>query len=255
MKLIINGDDFGISRACNLGIIDCFNHGVLTSTSIMINMPHAEDAIKLWEANPKLSVGLHLNITLGYPVNKKTKSILKEDGTFNKAILNDSSNQINLVEIAQECQAQVDRFIQLTGKIPDHINSHHGIEAIYGGSQIIQELANRYDLPIRQLTFVNKNECFKEIIHRTMPIQKMLTVPSSNIADTINLFSQEELNSDGYFELIGHPGYIDYELTQLSSLTIGRCVDINCFCAEELKNWIKQNHIELISYKDLPKKY
>nr|WP_286139093.1 ChbG/HpnK family deacetylase [Faecalibaculum rodentium] len=31
MKLIINGDDFGITPACNETIIDCYRKGRLTS--------------------------------------------------------------------------------------------------------------------------------------------------------------------------------------------------------------------------------
>lgn len=254
MKLIINGDDFGITHACNLAIIDCFNQGVLTSTSMMINMPYAEEASQLWQKHPNLSVGLHLNITLGYPVNKHNKTILKQDGTFNKAILNFSPEQVNLAEIAQECQAQLDKFVQLTGRLPDHINSHHGIEAIYGGAQIIQELANQYNLPIRQFTNINKDDHVSDINQYMVPIAKMLTTPSANIADTLNLFTADDLISDNYYELIGHPGYVDYELTQLSSLTIGRCIDVNCFCSSELKNWINANQIELVTYKDLLKK-
>lgn len=37
---------------------------------------------------------------------------------------------------------------------------------------------------------------------------------------------------------------------QLSSLTTERYINDNCF----IKEWIKENNIELISYLDLPKK-
>lgn len=47
MKLITNGDDFGITRAANYGIIDCFKYGILRSTSMMVNMNAAEHAAEL----------------------------------------------------------------------------------------------------------------------------------------------------------------------------------------------------------------
>lgn len=55
-KLIINADDFGFTEATNYGIIDCFNKGVLTSTTIMANMPGFNHAIKLAKEYQNLGV-------------------------------------------------------------------------------------------------------------------------------------------------------------------------------------------------------
>lgn len=45
MKLIINADDFGLSKGINKGIIEAYQAGLISSTTIMINMPYAEEAI------------------------------------------------------------------------------------------------------------------------------------------------------------------------------------------------------------------
>lgn len=47
MKLIINADDFGRTRGINYGIVEAIKNGVLSSTTIMMNMPYAEHAINL----------------------------------------------------------------------------------------------------------------------------------------------------------------------------------------------------------------
>ena len=47
MKLIVNADDFGRTRGINYGIVECMKNGILTSTTIMMNMPYAEHAVKL----------------------------------------------------------------------------------------------------------------------------------------------------------------------------------------------------------------
>ena len=49
MKVVINSDDFGFSRCINKGIIEAFNEGLISTTTIMINMPCAENAINLWK--------------------------------------------------------------------------------------------------------------------------------------------------------------------------------------------------------------
>ena len=254
MKLIVNGDDFGITHACNLAIMDCFYQGVMTSASMMTNMPYAKEAAKLWKENPQLSVGLHINLTVGYPLCKNIKTLVKEDGTFNKQILNAKPREIDEEEMLLECQAQMNKFIELTGKTPDHINSHHGIEAIPGGAQILQNLAVKYDLPIRQLTHVSNPESIEYITNYEIPLKRLSVKPPQSPKEIIDLFTSEDLQCDGYYEWLGHPGYVDWNLMQLSSLTTGRCADANCFCSLIIKDWIEENNIELISYLKLPKK-
>lgn len=36
-KLIVNGDDFGLSPGVNRGIIESYLNGILTSTTLMVN--------------------------------------------------------------------------------------------------------------------------------------------------------------------------------------------------------------------------
>lgn len=253
MKLIINGDDFGITHACNLAIIDCYKKGMMLSTSLMVNMPYADEAVALWKQYPDLSVGLHLNLTVGYPLTIGLKTLVKADGTFNKDILHAKSSEIDKNEIVQECTAQINRFVALTSKKPDHINSHHGIEAIPYGADILQELAIQYDLPIREFTHVVSPKTFQYQTHYVVPIKRFCKDKIQTPQAFIQLFTAQEIESDNYYEWLGHPGYVDWDLLQLSSLTDGRCYDANCFTSEIIQKWIYDNHIELITYNDLPK--
>jgi predicted glycoside hydrolase/deacetylase ChbG (UPF0249 family) len=54
-RLIINADDFGLCESVNKGIVEAHANGVLTSTTIMSNMP-------------ALGLSAHFNLT-----SKKTK--------------------------------------------------------------------------------------------------------------------------------------------------------------------------------------
>ena len=254
MKLIINGDDFGITHACNLAIMDCFYQGVMTSASMMTNMPYAKEAARLWKDNSKLSVGLHLNLTVGYPLCENLKTLINDDGTFNKKILKASSEDIDIEELRLECQNQMNKFIELTGRLPDHINSHHGIESIPGGAIVLQELAVKYDLPIRELTHLPQSGKVEYITNYVIPLKRLSVNPPQDPKEIMDLFTNEDIKGDGYFEWLGHPGYVDWNLMQLSGLTLGRCADANCFCSPIIKEWIKENNIELISYIDLPKR-
>ncbi len=46
MRLIIEADDFGLSKSITDGIIDGINGGYITSTNIMTNMPFAKYAVE-----------------------------------------------------------------------------------------------------------------------------------------------------------------------------------------------------------------
>ena len=53
----------------------------------------------------------------------------------------------------------------------------------------------------------------------------------------------------GYY--IFHCGYIDADLFKVSSLTLRRAVDLDAALSKNIQKYIRQNQIELITYKDL----
>ncbi len=255
MKLICNGDDFGITRSCNYAITDCYKHGVLRSTSMMTNMPAAEHAARLMAEYPDLSVGIHLNLTVGKPLLKGLKTIVKADGSLNKGMLKDGRG-VDPDEIRAEIQAQFDRFKELTGKLPAHVNSHHGIELIPGAEDIQLELSERYGLPVRRFFTLpegNHEKCRFVIPGMVNVMKADMTVPIYP-EDIIQYFAEDMLHSDDIYEIPAHPGYVDYDLLQISSLTNGRCYDAYNFTCDEIKNWVKEHNIELVTYADIPLK-
>ena len=61
---------------------------------------------------------------------------------------------------------------------------------------------------------------------------------------------QEFLNNPISF-LGTHCGYVDHELFQVSTYTLIRNQDLAAVTSERFKQWIQENNIELISYRDL----
>src|SRR5947208_4727190 len=52
--LIVNGDDFGASSGVNRGIKEAHLHGILTSASLLVNTPWADEAARLAAGLPNL---------------------------------------------------------------------------------------------------------------------------------------------------------------------------------------------------------
>ena len=59
--LIVNADDFGQSDGVNRGIVRAHEGGIVTSASLMVRWPAAEEAAACARTHLRLSVGLHLD--------------------------------------------------------------------------------------------------------------------------------------------------------------------------------------------------
>src|SRR2546428_12465600 len=60
--LIVKQDDFGQSPGGNRGIIEAHEHGIVTSTSLMVRWPAAAEAVEYVRKRPGFSLGLHIDL-------------------------------------------------------------------------------------------------------------------------------------------------------------------------------------------------
>lgn len=150
-QLIINADDFGMSREINEGIKIGIKKGAVTSVSIMSNMPFFDDAVKFLKNYPSISLGLHFNITEGAPlVNpNRVRNLIREDDRFffwMTMIPRLTTRNIKLNEIEAELNAQYSK-LKSTGLPITHIDSHHHIHLYPRIFQLISKFAEKNKIP------------------------------------------------------------------------------------------------------------
>jgi len=58
-----------------------------------------------------------------------------------------------------------------------------------------------------------------------------------------------------YGYIITHCGYMDADLINLSSFNACRVKDLEAVTSDVLKQWVKDNHIELITFRDIPEEW
>jgi predicted glycoside hydrolase/deacetylase ChbG (UPF0249 family) len=126
--LIVNADDFGMSRGITDGIILAHRYGFVTSTSLMVNMPAAEYAISRLGTGSRLSVGVHLNITAGRPIlpAREVPTLVDENGRFHGAgAMSRKLWQWRAAgkEIEAEFRAQI-QWMKDRSLTPTHADSH-----------------------------------------------------------------------------------------------------------------------------------
>ncbi len=149
-KLIINADDFGLTRDISDKIIETYKIGNLSSTSLMVNTPASDYAIKLAKKNPKLGVGLHFNLTEGKALTG-ISSITDLNGFFfNKMRINlfKTLRIIDLKDIKNELNMQFE-YITNAGLSPSHIDSHQHIHMNPGIFRVVADFAKEKKVSIR----------------------------------------------------------------------------------------------------------
>lgn len=236
-RLIINGDDFGMCEGNTLGILMAHKHGILTSTTVMMNMPYAKWALSLAKDIPALGVGVHLNITAGDPILKGDNSFVENGHFKNRNRYPDKKPIVDPDELYQELKAQIEAFIECTGHKPTHLDSHHHIH-LYN-PEVGLRLAKEYNLPIRQKEYLCDPYIFCD---------------SQNFhGDTANLehFKKIIESHTGCMEIMCHPGYVDQRLYDNSSYALERMTELAFLESDEVKEYIKENNISLINYSDI----
>lgn len=150
-RVIITGDDFGLSPAVNTAIIKAHREGLLTCASLMINGPAWQEAVDLAKANPKLCLGLHLTLIQGRGVlpHHRIPNLVEAQGNFRHnpvaAGFTYYFSRCARQEIRAELQAQVEKMLQ-AGLPPRFLNGHLNIHLHPAVWPLVRQLAIDFDI-------------------------------------------------------------------------------------------------------------
>ena len=150
--LIVNADDFGKSVEVNKAILECFNKGYINRTTIMVNMPYAEDAAMIAKEYGLMDkVGLHINLTEGSPLTdgiKHNSDFCDVTGKFTAAFYRSKKKRLHMdaesvSDIQDEIKAQIDKYHEL-GFSLNHIDSHHHVHTNFPVYKALKALSEEY---------------------------------------------------------------------------------------------------------------
>ncbi len=148
-SLIINADDFGFSPGITDGIVAAHRQGILTSTTLMTNMPDALRAIALAAENPSLGVGIHLGLTQGRPITANLRSLVDGKGNFCRGLptllAKISISGRARREVRKEWAAQIE-FALAHKLVPTHLDSHKHVHHWPPLAKITLELSRIYNI-------------------------------------------------------------------------------------------------------------
>ena len=219
--LIVNGDDFGASRGVNRGILEAHRRGILTSASLMVDMPGSEEAARLAREAPELCVGLHVSLADRGP---------------------GASRDLDDAEACRaELERQAERFHELVGRPPTHVDSHHNVHRRPALRPLFVALARRRGLPLREHSAARY---FSSFYGRWGGE----THPEQVSAEALGRMLRDEIG-DGVTELACHPGYVDPELA--SDYSAERELELRTLCDPALRETLAGLGYRLIGFREL----
>ena len=209
-QLIVNADDFNLTRGVSRGILEAHTRGIVTSTTVMINFP-PDEALFAGLTRSSLGVGLHVNLTLGRPVTPAAElpSLVDAEARFFRDPQR-VATQARPAEVEREIAAQYAAFVKRFGAPPTHLDSHHHCAFHPRLREVFFGFARSVNLPVRSTDAATREEARR----------KGLKTPDGFFGESgpepywTEARALEMINHlpDGVSEFMCHPGYFNEAL-------------------------------------------
>jgi predicted glycoside hydrolase/deacetylase ChbG (UPF0249 family) len=270
--LIIHADDIGMCHSANIASIEALEKGIVTSGSIMVPCPWFLEIAQYSREHPEIDLGLHLTLTAEWkkyrwrPLAKLSlvPNLLDTEGYMHHGVAA-VAQKASPEEIKAEIRAQIDHALA-NGLKPSHLDSHMG--TIYARPDYIKvaiELSEEYDIPFMmfratpQIIEMAGDRFDKEMSEmfdrRGYPLLDGLYTLSNRPIDQFEDGYKEIIKNlpPGVHELIIHINDDSPEVQNITNSWRARVEDFTVFTSESMRQFIKDQNVHLISWKDLRK--
>ncbi|HSP19351.1 MAG TPA: ChbG/HpnK family deacetylase [Myxococcaceae bacterium] len=239
-RLIINADDLGYDPAVSEGIVLALRSGVVTSATLMVNMPHSEHGAALARGFP---VGLHLNLSRGAPLGSEFPGELLRSGAFDESRV----AALPAPVVAAEAEAQLARAEALLGSAPTHVDVHRHLHRAAGVLAGVVQVARHRGIPVRALDGAMRTELRRSGVrttdHFVGEAGEEAYWTETRFADTVAQLPE------GTTELMCHPGYPP----RLTRTTYGlqRAIELATLTSSAARRALAGAGVTLGSFADL----
>ena len=160
--VIFTSDEFGQCHAANVGVMKCWEAGILKSATWMAPGPWAPEAAEYARGHPKMDVGVHLTLTGSltrgpaaamswrpFLSPAEAPGLYTPDGYLWPNGV-EAWKHATADEIKRESRAQIEHALRL-GIDPTHLDPHDGIREanLPEFAKLYAELAKEFSLPVR----------------------------------------------------------------------------------------------------------
>jgi predicted glycoside hydrolase/deacetylase ChbG (UPF0249 family) len=247
-RLIVNADDLGRTPGVNRGIFDAHRRGLVTSATLMVNYPAAEEVRLLSELSPRLGIGLHLQLTGGPSQLPPARIPSLAGGDGRLPAKPDGLAAADPAEVLAEARAQLARFRELMGREPTHFDSHHHSHRVGAVLAAIVALARETGRPVRPADPAQVELLRREGVRTPDRFSEEFYGEQARVDVLVEILRRLP---EGTTELMCHPAEVDAELRSTSSYAIPRTRELQALTSSEAREAARTSGVELVSYSGL----
>ena len=285
-ELILNADDFGLTRGVNQGIIRAHRDGILTSATLMAAGPAFDDAVSLARANPQLGVGCHLVLTGGAPVApcREIPSLVggarRLPESLGILLARISLGKVRAEDLERELRAQIEK-IRRAGIEPTHVDTHKHTHAHPVVMRALGRVARELGITRVRKPTEDLRDSWASVRNDGKIMSRQLAAAAAAKVVALRfqaIAGQYGLKYPGHFlglamtgrlgprglrhlidmlpegrtEIMVHPGVCDAELTSTGTrLRKQRQVELEGVVDPGVKRAVMEQEIRLISFREL----
>lgn len=212
MKIWINADDYGLTKSCTDAIFECFEKGLISTTTMVVNTDVFNYALEKIKNSPYADkVGLHINLTEGKPLTEgisKNKKFCDEQGNF-IGFPNRYSrlSKLDKKDVHNEIEAQFNKILEAGLRI-NHVDSHHHVHNSFRIIPIILRIMKEKNISsLRKARNVGKLNLFKKMYKAFINSKIKKYSYSKYMGDLSDFENMKNKNSEVVFEVMVHPDY------------------------------------------------
>ncbi len=274
--LIVNADDFGLTRGVNEGIIRAHKSGIVTSATILVGLRASGNAIELARENELLSTGVHLSCgsLFQYPASSpyglppESAGISVDEVFF--LMLRSTTSKKYREKLLDSFRYQVEWALK-RGLSISHLDTHKHIHAWPPAASLVCRVANEFGIPAVRFPYepflergpVNlKTRLFLLLLFvPSIIIRKILEDHGLRFPDNFRgVLSTGRWTKRGFLrllktlpvgvtEIMVHPGYTRGLSKSYTRLISSRETELDILADPNLKTWCFEHHIQLINYR------
>ena len=266
-KFILCADDYALTPAVSLGILEAVEAGRLDATGAMTARPHwpaaAKDIASLGDA---VQVGLHLDLTLGPPLTAMPR--LAPGGrlpSIGRMIRLSRTGALPEEEIRAEIAAQIDAFGEHYGRAPAFVDGHQHVQMLPGVRNWLLDALERRGLA-GDVWLRDSADRVERILRRRVEAPKALMVAAAGrgfgkLARDRGFATNEGFSGFSAFDqrrdyasdfarfllaqgqrhlVMCHPGRVDSELERLDPVTYTREQELEFFLSDRFADVVAE---------------
>lgn len=266
--LIIHADDLGVAHSQDMASFEAMSSGAATSGSIMVPCPWLTEVADYAKVHPQADLGLHLTLTSEWKTYRwgpsaprcQVPSLLDPQGYFYSET-GEAVRHIKPEEAEREVRAQVETALKM-GIHPTHLDSHMGtLFASPAMVAVLAKVAHDYRLPFLMLKIPGTPPEMYAALNPTDVIldHVFMAGPPIKADEWLSYYTHIVNNlAPGVSEIIVHLAHDDAEM---QAVTLGhpdygsawRQRDFNVVTSPEFRQALKDNHIVLVTWRELGK--